>query len=58
MPDMNEGKPWSRRDDSELLLEVWFGETSDHAATLLGRPLDEVLKRAAEFRLHWDDVRP
>jgi hypothetical protein len=53
MPDINQGKPWSRQDDDDLLLEVSTGETVDHAATFLCRPPDEVMIRAAELRLQW-----
>jgi hypothetical protein len=42
MPDMNEGKPWSKQDDADLLLEIPSGETIEHAATLLCRTKDEL----------------
>jgi hypothetical protein len=57
MLDINQGKPWSQQDDDDLRLEVSTGETIDHAATLLCRPIDEVAKRAAELGLRWGDAR-
>jgi hypothetical protein len=53
MPDMNEGKPWTEQDDFDLRIEVSTGSTVEHAATFLCRPVEEVLKRAAQLRLRW-----
>ena len=57
MQDINQGKPWSQQDDEDLRLEVSTGATIDHAATFLCRPVDEVLKRAAELGLRWHGTR-
>ncbi len=57
MQDINQGKPWSRQDDGDLRLEVSIGETIEHAATFLCRPVDEVLKRAAELGRRWEGSR-
>jgi hypothetical protein len=54
MPDINDGRPWSRQDDDDLRLEVSAGETIDHAATVLCRSREEVMKRAAELGLRWN----
>jgi hypothetical protein len=57
MIDINQGKPWSQTDNDDLRLEVSAGETIEHAATFLCRPVHEVLKRAAELGLRWDGMR-
>jgi hypothetical protein len=57
MRDINQGKPWSRQDDDDLRLEVSTGETADHAATVLCRSPEEIMKRAAELGLRWDGAR-
>jgi hypothetical protein len=57
MTDINQGKSWSQTDDDDLRLEVSASETIEHAAAFLCRPVDEVLKRAAELGLRWDGGR-
>lgn len=57
MQDINQAKAWTQTDDEDLKLEFSTGETIDHAATFLCRPSDEVMKRAGELGLRWDDTR-
>ncbi len=53
MPDINEGKPWSRIDDVDLRLAVESGNPVEDVATFLCRSREEVIKRAAELGLRW-----
>jgi hypothetical protein len=45
MPDINEDRPWSPRDDEDLRLAIASGDAVDRVATFLCRPVEEVLKR-------------
>jgi hypothetical protein len=51
MPDINEGKPWSRQDDDDLMLGVEGGSTLEHLATFLCRSPVEIIKRGVERAL-------